>query len=101
MKSKIDRLRELCARDPENPFAWYTLAMELKKTDLPAALAVFADIRAKYPAYVPSYYHYAKTLEQAGEVDRAKEIYREGVDVAKRAGDAHAMSELAAALDLL
>jgi tetratricopeptide (TPR) repeat protein len=101
MKSKLDRLRELCARDPNNPFAWYTLAMELKKTDLSGALGTFADIRAKHPSYVPSYYHYAKSLEEAGELERAKEIYREGIDAATRAGDAHAVSELSAALDLL
>jgi tetratricopeptide (TPR) repeat protein len=101
MKSKLERLRDLCARDPNNPFAWYTLAMELKKTDVSAALGTFADIRAKHPSYVPSYYHYAKTLEETGATEQAKEIYREGIAVAQRAGDLHAVSELSAALDLL
>jgi predicted Zn-dependent protease len=101
MKNKLDRLRDLIARDPNNPFAVYTLAMELKKTDVPAALGTFADIRAKHPSYVPSYYHYAKTLEEAGELERAKEIYREGIGVAQKAGDQHAVSELSAALDML
>lgn len=101
MSSKLDRLRDLCARDPNNAFAWYTLAMELKKTDLSAALGTFADIRAKHPSYVPSYYHFAKTLEEAGELEQAKEIYREGIAAAQKAGDMHAMSELSAALDML
>lgn len=101
MKSKIERLHALLAQDPNNAFARYTLAMELKKTDVAAALATFADIRAQHPSYVASYYHYAKTLEDSGEVEQAKAIYREGIDVAKSAGDMHAVSELSAALDML
>jgi hypothetical protein len=99
--SKLDRLRALCLSDPNNVFAFYTLAMELKKTDAKAALPIFADIRAKHPDYVPSYYQYAKTLEETGDDAQAKTIYREGMEVAKKAGDMHAFGELEAALDLL
>lgn len=99
--SKLDRLRALCAADPNNAFAWYTLAMEQKKTDVRASLATFAEIRAKHPSYVPNYYHYARTLEEKGDTEAAKDVYRAGIDVAKKAGDMHAMSELAGALDLL
>ena len=98
---KIERLRAFCEADPNNAFAWYTLAMELKKSDAPGALAIFADVRAKHPSYLPNYYQYAKTLEDAGDHDKAAEIYREGMQVAKAAGDVHAYGELEAALDLL
>jgi predicted Zn-dependent protease len=101
MVDKLERLRALCNADPNNPFAWYTLAMELKKTDPKAALAIFADIHAKHPSYVANYYHYAKTLEEAGDDDHAKVIYRQGMDAARAAGNMHTYGELEAALDLL
>src|SRR5690349_20069699 len=98
---RLKRMRALCESDPNNVFAWYTLAMEQKKTDAKAALGIFADIRAKHPQYVPSYYQYAKALEESGDEERASAIYREGMSVAKAAGDMHAYGELEAALDLL
>jgi tetratricopeptide (TPR) repeat protein len=101
MPTKLERLLALCTTDPNNAFAWYTLAMEQKKTDVPAALTTFGEIRSKHPSYVPNYYHYARTLEEKGDTEAAKNIYREGIEAAKKAGDMHAMSELAGALDLL
>jgi predicted Zn-dependent protease len=98
---RLARLKMLCDADPTNPFAWYTLAMEQKKTDAQAALATFATLRTNHPAYVATYYQYAKTYEQAGDFDRAKETYREGMKVARAAGDNHAYGELETALDLL
>lgn len=98
---KMQRLRALCASDPDNPFAWYTLAMEQRKTDPKAALPIFADVHQKHPSYVANYYHYAKTLEEAGEIDRAAEMYRLGMTASQAAGDMHAYGELEAALDLL
>jgi tetratricopeptide (TPR) repeat protein len=98
---RLTRLKMLCESDPTNPFAWYTLAMEQKKSDLTAALAIFADLNARHPAYVPTYYHYAKTLEESGDFDKAAEIYRAGMAVARAAGDNHAYGELEGALDLL
>lgn len=99
--SKLERLRALIQADPSNAFAWYTLAMEQKKSDRAAALQTFADLVARQPSYVPSYYHYAKTLEEAGDVSRAKQIYAAGMQAAKAAGDMHAYGELEGALDLL
>ena len=60
--SKIDRIRALCEADPSNAFAWYSLAMEEKKTDMPAALRTFERVHTDHPKYVPNYYHYAQTL---------------------------------------
>ncbi|MCK6550187.1 tetratricopeptide repeat protein [Myxococcota bacterium] len=98
---RLARLKMLCDADPSNPFAWYTLAMEQKKTDPSAALDTFAKLRASHPTYVATYYQQAKTFEQIGDFDRAKDTYREGMKVARAAGDNHAYGELETALDLL
>lgn len=98
---KLERLRALCQADARNPFAWYTLAMEEKKADLSAALSTFARLQAEHPKYVPTYYQHAKALEEAGDLEKAKATYQLGLAAAQAAGDTHAYSELAAALDLL
>lgn len=98
---RLKRLRALCDSDPKNPFAWYTLAMELKKTDLAAALATFRSVHDEHPSYLPNYFHYAKALEAAQESSEAKRIYREGMAIARSKGDAHTHEELEAALDAI
>lgn len=98
MPTKIERIRAVLATNPTDPFAWYSLAMEQRKTDVPAALETFAKVRAEFPDYVANYYHYGQVLFEAGEVARAKEIYREGMTAAKAKGDMHAYGELEAAL---
>ena len=100
-KSKLERLQALCAADPQNPFGWYSLAIEQKKSDAAKAIEVFAKVHAEHPAYLANYYHFAGTLADEGEVERAQAIYEEGVALAKEQGDAHTLSELEAALDLL
>jgi predicted Zn-dependent protease len=101
MSRRLEQMKALVASHPDNPMAWYSLALEQKKTDIPAALATFASLLEKHPSYVPAYYHYGQTLVSAGEDDRAKEIYNRGIALANQAGDAHAASELAGALELL
>ena len=100
-KSKLERLKALCAADPKNPFGWYSLAIEQKETDAREAIEVFAKVHDEHPEYLANYYHFAGTLAEEGEVERAQVIYEEGIALAKKQGDAHTLSELEAALDLL
>ena len=100
-KSKLERLKALCAADPTNPFGWYSLALEQKSTDAAKAVELFAKVRAEHPEYLANYYHYAGTLAEEGEVELAQTIYEEGIALAKKLGDAHTLSELEAALDLM
>lgn len=99
--NRLERMRALCAADPKNVLASYSLAMEIKKTDPQASLEVFEGIRRAHPGYVASYYHYGQTLQKMGELERAASIYREGLAAARSAGDMHAHGELEQALDLI
>ena len=99
--NRLERLEAMCTAHPDNAFAWYSLALERKKTDLPGALEAFERLHREHPDYLPNYFHYAQTLEQAEEEERAEEIYREGMKLANEKGETHAHDELEAALDLL
>ena len=98
---KLARIRALCEADPGNPFGWYSLAIEQKKTDAAAALEIFARVHSEHADYLPNYYHYGQTLADDGEVDQAKAVLEQGIAVATKAGDAHTLGELRDALDLL
>jgi Tfp pilus assembly protein PilF len=99
---RLEILKTLVAQNPTDSFTRYGLAMEyVKSGDLEGALAEFRALLDNQPEYAAAYYHGAQTLEKLGRPDEARDLYRKGIDVTTRTGDAHTRSELQAALDLL
>jgi tetratricopeptide (TPR) repeat protein len=102
MSQRLDSLRAMVAEDPGNSRLRYMLAIELANAgDAAGALESFQALIAADPEYAPAYYHAGQTLEKLGRIEQAREIYRRGIEVCARSGDAHTRSELQAALDLL
>ena len=66
--------------------------------ELAEAWAVFEELLAKFPDYVPTYLMAGGTLFALGRKAQAADVYRTGIDVANRRGDQHARRELEAAL---
>lgn len=99
--SKLERIRAVCAARPGEPFAWYSLAMELWKTSPAEAVTAFEKVRADFPDYLASYYQFGKLLAERGEGARAREVLQAGVALARKQGDGHALGELSSALDAL
>ena len=98
---RIAKLRALLERSPDDPFLLYALAMERKKADPAGAIALFARVAQLDPRQCYAYFQMGQTHEQTGEIQAAKAAYRDGIAAAERCGDAHAKSELAAALELI
>jgi tetratricopeptide (TPR) repeat protein len=97
--SRIDILKQMIAQNPGNAFARYGLAMEhVKSGDLEAAVGAFREVIATDPNYSAAYYHGGQTLEKLGQLDEARDLYRQGLAVTR---DPHAAGELQAALDIL
>jgi Tfp pilus assembly protein PilF len=92
----------MVAERPGDSFLRYGLAMEYRNAgDLEAALREFDALITADPDYAATYFHAGQTLERLGKLDEAREIYRRGIEVTARKGDAHARSELEGALDML
>ena len=90
------------AGQPDDPFLLYGLAMEYKKAGEPTtAIEYFDQVLRRDPHYCYAYFQRAQVQESLGDVEAAKRTLREGVDAARRSGDAHALSEIEAALGLL
>lgn len=97
--SRIDILKQLLEHDPRNTFARYGLAMEhVKAGGLAEAVTEFEALLEADPGYSYAYFHGGQTLEKLGRLDEARSFYRKGLELST---DAHARSELQAALDIL
>jgi tetratricopeptide (TPR) repeat protein len=96
---RIATFKSFIQRSPADPFPRYGLAMEHKgRGDLAEAWAVFEDLLARFPDYVPAYLMAGGTLAALGRRDDACEVFRRGLEAAAKKGDQHARGELEAAL---
>ncbi len=98
----IEQLQKLLAADPADPFVLYGLAQEHAKAgQTDEAVAHYDRCLAADPGYCYAYFHKAKALEDAGRVPEAVATLKAGLAAAKKAGDAHATSEISGYLDML
>ncbi len=102
MVRRLEKLTELLAQDPKNALVSYGLAQELANLGrLEEAVAEFERLIAGHPDYHAGYFHGARTLERLNRIGDARNLYRRGMEAAARNGDAHAQSEMQAALEAL
>ena len=98
----IEDLEKLIGACPDDPFPRYGLAMELKKQGrLEEAVLAFRELVVRFGDYVAGHHQLARALEAAGRVEEARGAYRQGIEAARRTGDAHAAEEMQGALEML
>jgi tetratricopeptide (TPR) repeat protein len=102
MNTKLPQLRALLEKQPGDPFLLYGIAMEHKKLNEPIEAIEFLDrVLSTDPNYCYAYYQRGQILESLGDAEAAKSAYHAGIEAARRAGDAHAQSELETALAMI
>lgn len=92
---RLAMLQQMAAQKPDDPFPRYGLAMEYKKqgrTD--EAWETFSTLMRDAPDYVPSYLMAGGLLTEMGRRAEAAAVLDRGIEAARTAGDAHALSEL-------
>ena len=100
MSDRLAQLERLIAADPNDSFCLYGLAMEYaKQGDTDRAVGLFDRAIQIDPAMCYAYFHKAKTLEAADQMDEARQVLSDGLAVAKSVGDAKAANEIAGFLD--
>lgn len=98
MSKRLQTLLQFLEESPDDAFLRFALAKEyegLHQDD--DAMAAYLQLRAQHPDYVGLYYHLGKLHERRQALKEAIDAYTEGMAVATRLGDRHALSELAAA----
>jgi tetratricopeptide (TPR) repeat protein len=99
---RIEQLEAFIAKSPGDPFPRYGLAIELKNGGrLEDAARQFDELMTRFPDYTAAYLHAGNVLRDLGRREEAASIYRKGIEVSSRRGDAHARGELEGALAAL
>lgn len=92
---RLQKLLDFLKNEPDDPFLKYALATEyLSQNDVQTALSYFEDLLNKHPDYVGTYYHAGKLYERLDRKSEAILVYQRGMEIASKAGDRHAYSEL-------
>jgi len=95
MVDRVPFLEKMVESKPDDPFPRYGLAMEYKTRGMrEEAEAAFQGLLAAFPDYVPAFLMYGNLLADSGSSASAREVYGRGMQVARAAGDDHALGEL-------
>lgn len=93
--TRLQKLLEFHANEPNDPFLKYALATEyIAINDFNSALIYFEDLILNHKDYVGTYYHLGKLYEKLNRKEEAIKTYQQGMQVARTARDNHAFSEL-------
>ena len=96
--ARLEQLFTFLEKSPNEPFILFAVAKEYEKlTEKDKALTYYLKIEESNPTYVGTYYHLGKLYEELGEDAKAFATYKRGMEIAKKAGDQHSLSELAGA----
>lgn len=93
--SRLEQLVKMLKEDPKDSFLIFAIAKEYEKTNnLTEAINQYELLKKKDPNYVGLYYHLAHLYAETDQIERAMKVYDEGIVIAKRTSDFHALSEL-------
>lgn len=100
--SRIEKLKGFLDADPKDSFSRYALALEYMKLEQYGdALREFETVKDTDPNYIATYYQLGQLYQKLNQRNQAEKIFRTGMTVADKAGDAHTRDELQAALEAL
>ena len=93
--SRLDELEALLDQQPDDPFLIYALAREYElQLATMQALLMYEHLVTNYPAYIATYYQYAKLLHTAGNRHEAKRLLEKGIEMGIQEKDHHAVAEM-------
>jgi tetratricopeptide (TPR) repeat protein len=93
--SRRQRIEAMLAESPGDPFLRYSLALELEKErQHESSLELLRGLMHDAQPYVPAFFMAAQQLAALERIDEARATLREGIDEARRQGNAHAAGEM-------
>ncbi|MBX5439689.1 MAG: tetratricopeptide repeat protein [Thermoflavifilum sp.] len=96
---RLQQLKELFDKQPDDSFLKYALALEyLKRGEEERAEQYFRSIVEHDPTYLAVYYAYGQWLETKGRQAEAADMYAKGIQQAMLQGDDRTLRELKTAL---
>jgi len=96
--NRIEQILEWLKENPQDEFLNYALGIEYLRNDRPKALQIFEKLLAQTPDYLPSYYQTAQILAEDGQWQKAKQLYKAGIELSQKQQDHKTHQELRKAL---
>ncbi|MDP9174876.1 MAG: hypothetical protein M3O30_13585 [Planctomycetota bacterium] len=99
---RLQKIQTMLEKSPGDTFLLYALAIEYKNSGNKALALESLDKVIQHDwGYCYAYYQKGQILEQEGDIETARKVYREGIDAAERKGDQHAREEISGALSMI
>jgi len=95
---RIDYLKALIVESPEDPFPFYALCLENESENPVQNSEGWLKVLEKFPEYLPSYYQAGMHFLELAQKENAIEIWKNGIQLAQKQGDNHALAELKSAV---
>jgi len=93
--SRREKIEALLKDDPDDVFLRYSLALELEgEGRWEQGLEILEALSRGTPPYVPAFHMAARHLVARGMIDDARRALRDGIEVARAQGEAHAAGEM-------
>lgn len=94
--SRREKIEALLKDEPGDVFLRYSLALELEgEGRWEEGLEILEDLARGTPPYVPAFHMAARHLVARGRFEEARTTLRDGIEQARRQGNAHAAGEMA------
>lgn len=101
-EQRIEKLKEMIAKDPTDSFSRYALALEYNGINEPlTAIEILEELLQRDEKYIAAYHQLGQLLGKMNKTQEAKKAYRKGIDLAQEVGDDKAVREMREELEEL
>lgn len=91
--SRLEQIETMLAERPRDTMLRYMLAMELiRESDEGRYLALFRELMAEQ--YVPAFFRLAQQLVALDQIEEARSVLRDGIEIARQQNDPKTAGEM-------
>ena len=95
MSSRLKALLELHEKDPSDSFVTYGIALEyISQKNYTEAEVYLKSLLKGNPDYLPAYMQLAQLYEKTDNIDAAKNIYKTGIEIARKQNETRTEKEM-------
>ena len=99
--ARLNLLLKYLEEEPNDPFNLYAIATEYLSESIEKAKEYFDLLLNKYPEYLATYFHAAQLYVDIEQEEKAIEIYKAGITLAKAQNNSKTLRELESAFQNL
>jgi len=92
--SRLEQLKAYLKDEPNDPFTLYAIATEYRDSQPEKAKELFEELLNKHEDYLATYYHLADLYVDFNELEKAENLYKKGIELAKKQDNYLALREL-------